>query len=341
MSEDSGLLVQFLLALGVVLILILVLTWILKKVNMIGARVGKAGETPRLEVKEAVQIDHRRRLVLVRRDHVEHLVMIGGENDFLVEHHIMPPQQAQAPRPHPPTAQAQAQAQANQMANQKPANQAPAVQQPRPQQAKVSNAQPPSAAQQGLAPAQKSSKLAQPVSAPGQQTKAPPVSPAPPVASTPQSVVQPAPQQRPSDPSAPSSASPTRPKAPLGAAAGSLAGSLAVSTSGIPSSTGTDAPSQRAPQAPKGQTEQPIAPDPLKEPEPLKSDENAEPQQEPLPDPKLDAEEPKEPRKDKQIQAQVQAQQKDEDAEKSDTGKSAYDDEINRLLNELSGDLKK
>ena len=94
-NEESGLLLQFLVALGIVLILILLLAWILKKVNTLSSRVGREGADPRLSVREAIQVDHKRRLVLIRRDNVEHLVLIGGDNDLLVEHHIPPLAHAQ------------------------------------------------------------------------------------------------------------------------------------------------------------------------------------------------------------------------------------------------------
>ena len=106
-SDESGLLVQFLLALGVVLLLILLLAWVLKRLNTVSTRIGRQGEAPRLAVQEAIQVDHKRKLVLLRRDHIEHLVLIGGENDLLVEHHILPQQPLQpAPtQPRPPIQQ--------------------------------------------------------------------------------------------------------------------------------------------------------------------------------------------------------------------------------------------
>ena len=39
----------------------------------------------RLDIVEQVSIDSRRRLVLVRRDDVEHLVMTGGPADVVIE----------------------------------------------------------------------------------------------------------------------------------------------------------------------------------------------------------------------------------------------------------------
>jgi Flagellar biosynthesis protein, FliO len=42
----------------------------------------------RLGVSEVYEIDKTRRLVLVRRDDVEHLVIIGGDHDIVVEQNI-------------------------------------------------------------------------------------------------------------------------------------------------------------------------------------------------------------------------------------------------------------
>jgi flagellar protein FliO/FliZ len=47
---------------------------------------------PRLAVTEQVSVDGRRKLVLVRRDDVEHLLMIGGPVDIVVEEKISPPE---------------------------------------------------------------------------------------------------------------------------------------------------------------------------------------------------------------------------------------------------------
>ena len=46
------------------------------------------GRLPRLGVSDYASVDSRRRLVLVRRDNVEHLVMIGGPTDVVVEANI-------------------------------------------------------------------------------------------------------------------------------------------------------------------------------------------------------------------------------------------------------------
>ena len=49
---------------------------------------GGKNRQPRLAVLDAAAIDTRRRLVLVRRDDVEHLIMIGGPTDVVIESRI-------------------------------------------------------------------------------------------------------------------------------------------------------------------------------------------------------------------------------------------------------------
>jgi hypothetical protein len=51
---------------------------------------GGRNRQPRLQVLDAAAVDTRRRLVLVRRDDVEHLIMIGGPTDIVVESRITP-----------------------------------------------------------------------------------------------------------------------------------------------------------------------------------------------------------------------------------------------------------
>src|SRR5271169_2122991 len=61
---------------------------------------GPRGRQPRLSVIDAASVDGRRRLVLVRRDNVEHLLLIGGPTDVVVEPNIgKPAPAATAPAP--------------------------------------------------------------------------------------------------------------------------------------------------------------------------------------------------------------------------------------------------
>ena len=55
---------------------------------------------PRIAVMDSATIDARRRLVLVRRDNIEHLILIGGPTDVVVEQNILrnAPADTAAPR---------------------------------------------------------------------------------------------------------------------------------------------------------------------------------------------------------------------------------------------------
>ncbi len=50
---------------------------------------GVKGRQPRLGVVDAYDLDRERQLVIVRRDNVEHLIMIGGPNDLVIESAII------------------------------------------------------------------------------------------------------------------------------------------------------------------------------------------------------------------------------------------------------------
>ena len=58
---------------------------------------------PRLGVSEQANIDGRRKLLLVRRDDVEHLLMIGGPVDIVIEENIRAPVPAAAKAPAEPS----------------------------------------------------------------------------------------------------------------------------------------------------------------------------------------------------------------------------------------------
>jgi hypothetical protein len=92
----------FLFAFIAVLALIGVAAWLVRRFasNRLGANPNR-GRMPRLAVIDAAAVDGRRRLVLVRRDNVEHLLMIGGPSDIVVEPNIVraTPGRDQMPRP--------------------------------------------------------------------------------------------------------------------------------------------------------------------------------------------------------------------------------------------------
>ena len=93
----------FILAFVAVLALIFLVGWLARRFagNRLGANTNRS-RMPRLAVIDAAAVDGRRRLVLVRRDNVEHLLMIGGPTDIVVEPNIvraMPGRDQLPPRP--------------------------------------------------------------------------------------------------------------------------------------------------------------------------------------------------------------------------------------------------
>ena len=89
-------------AIGVGLLIVIILIVILLRIlrSFTGGMFGNKSQN-RLGVIEAAAVDNKRRLVLVRRDNVEHLIMIGGTSDILVEAGI----NRSAPAPRPPQPQ--------------------------------------------------------------------------------------------------------------------------------------------------------------------------------------------------------------------------------------------
>jgi flagellar protein FliO/FliZ len=74
----------------VVLGLLALAFWLLRRFG--GGRLGGGatrGRQPRLAVIDQASVDSRRRLVLIRRDNVEHLLIIGGPSDVVVEQNIV------------------------------------------------------------------------------------------------------------------------------------------------------------------------------------------------------------------------------------------------------------
>ncbi|PLX37339.1 MAG: hypothetical protein C0606_12110 [Hyphomicrobiales bacterium] len=79
---------QFVIALAIVFALFALLVWGLRRLHGSPFK-GHRARQPRLAVMDQTHVDTRRRLVLVRRDNVEHLLLIGGPTDVVVEQHII------------------------------------------------------------------------------------------------------------------------------------------------------------------------------------------------------------------------------------------------------------
>lgn len=78
---------RFVLALGFVLGLVALCSWLAKYMGLAPRLSGNTG-SGRLDVVEIKPLDAKRKLVLVRRDDVEHLLLLNGERDLLIEQGI-------------------------------------------------------------------------------------------------------------------------------------------------------------------------------------------------------------------------------------------------------------
>ena len=75
---------RFVLALAFVLGLIAIFAWLAKRFRF-GSMSGITTGSGRLEIVESLAVDARQRLVIVRRDDQEHLLLIGAETGQLIE----------------------------------------------------------------------------------------------------------------------------------------------------------------------------------------------------------------------------------------------------------------
>ena len=82
---EIGTYVQFLGALVFVLVLIGGCAWAARRLGFGGALSVTRGAAARLAVVEVKVLDSRRKLVLLRRDAREHLVLLGPSQDLLIE----------------------------------------------------------------------------------------------------------------------------------------------------------------------------------------------------------------------------------------------------------------
>jgi flagellar protein FliO/FliZ len=80
---------RFLGALVLVVALIFALAWIAKRLGF-GGRLASARGKRRLGIEEVLSLDSKRRLVLLKRDGVEHLLLLGLNDDIVVETGIVP-----------------------------------------------------------------------------------------------------------------------------------------------------------------------------------------------------------------------------------------------------------
>jgi len=75
----------------VILLLLAIFAWVLRKISGHNAQVEGSvrGRQPRLGIVDTFQLDRQRQLVIIHRDSVEHLLLLGGTNDIVVENSIV------------------------------------------------------------------------------------------------------------------------------------------------------------------------------------------------------------------------------------------------------------
>ena len=91
---------QFILALVFVLTLIGLLAWGYRHFALGSRFPGRRAKESRLEITEIKHVDAKRKLLLVRRDDTEHLILLGPNSELLVEAGIeahAPDRSAKAP----------------------------------------------------------------------------------------------------------------------------------------------------------------------------------------------------------------------------------------------------
>lgn len=86
----SSTIIQFVFALGFVIALLALFAYGAKRLGFI-AKVtinSDKRKDKRLNIVEIMPVDAKRRLILIRRDNKEHLIMLGTERDLLIEQNI-------------------------------------------------------------------------------------------------------------------------------------------------------------------------------------------------------------------------------------------------------------
>lgn len=94
-NGENGSAINLVLITLAIAILLIVIVWIFRKITGTATRRAMRSRVPRLSITDSTTVDDKRYLVMVRRDNVEHLLLIGGSNDLVVESNIVRAQTAQ------------------------------------------------------------------------------------------------------------------------------------------------------------------------------------------------------------------------------------------------------
>ncbi len=87
-SPDLPQFLRLILALGFVLALMGGLSFLIKKLGLAPQNSIKTGDTRRLKIVESLPLDVRRRLVIIKCDDQEHLVILGANSETVIAHDL-------------------------------------------------------------------------------------------------------------------------------------------------------------------------------------------------------------------------------------------------------------
>jgi flagellar protein FliO/FliZ len=82
---------RFVASLAFILGLIGLCAYVAKRMGLATGGIAATGTQKRLSIVEVKVVDAKHRLILMRRDDREHLILLGGENDLLIESGIEAP----------------------------------------------------------------------------------------------------------------------------------------------------------------------------------------------------------------------------------------------------------
>ena len=91
--------VNFIIAFVVVLALIAAVAWAIRRFGATRLDAAARARQPRLAVIDSASVDSRRKLVIVRRDNVEHVLLLGMSGETIVERSIKLPEISTDPIP--------------------------------------------------------------------------------------------------------------------------------------------------------------------------------------------------------------------------------------------------
>jgi flagellar protein FliO/FliZ len=76
---------RFVLAFIFVMALILAIAWAVRRFGLAGPAMPSAGRKRRVNVVESLALDAKRRIVMIRCDETEYLVLLGQGNDLVLK----------------------------------------------------------------------------------------------------------------------------------------------------------------------------------------------------------------------------------------------------------------